>query len=81
MRRRPASGNASAATSEGYMDFDDIRIYPREEAISARAESRISFASWPFVWRLEGFPQYSLNIGSMASTTSGRTGEVAALSI
>lgn len=31
---RPASGKPSEATTEGYMDFDDVRIYERQDIIS-----------------------------------------------
>ena len=53
---------------------------PSTRAMRALASSRAAAAASPTVWRLDGLPKSLVRYGAIASSTSGRTGEVAAWS-
>jgi len=53
-------------------------LAPMREATFSLASSTAALASWPNEWMLEGLPYRSVRYGSMAWTTSGWTGVVAA---
>ena len=53
---------------------------PRTRATRARASASASAAASPTVWWLDGLPNQRVRNGIIASSTSGRTGVVAALS-
>ena len=53
---------------------------PRQRATRSRASSSAVRASRPHLWTLDGFPKRGPKNGNIASSTSGRTGVVAAWS-
>ena len=53
---------------------------PKTAATRARASASACAALSPTVWWLDGLPYTPARYGSIASSTSGRTGVVAALS-
>ena len=53
---------------------------PSTRATRARASSSAPAAASPTVWWLDGLPNQRVRYGIIASSTSGRTGVVAALS-
>ena len=80
LTRKPVAGRSTSTLSAPLVKMTSDGRAPRQPATVLRAASTAPWASRPTAYRPLGFPKADSRNGSIASRTSERMGEVAALS-